>query len=381
MAKVWERLRLFVVGFWTTRNVVTPHVERVAGNAARTDTRSKDIEETGRWYFKRDVLDRLDEYFDAMKRVRAVDPDTYDLYSQIGAVIVSPRTILETSSHLDTDGGTVGLGAIMLGRDVEMATKNIISAKFLYFKKMDRPGPHVQRTDLTTFCVTGFYTTRKNRKGRTFSKGRSVSFVGSFHVGVAEDGHIQLLRERYSYRQSLGSDGSLVQHKWGFPPFLTDIQLHSDKKRSTEEIAQSMFAATYNTYKAASSDVRITVAKGGLTGALSVDLLRMPYFFADREALPGEPKKKIFHIVRTHSRTMSGGKQHYVKSHFRGLRQFAWNGFAITITMPGKHHADLLTFHGGALDFDEMDPDARRHLTMQEVGQRMRDTIVGSDPR
>jgi len=94
--------------------------------------------------------------------------------------------------------------------------------------------------------------------------------------------------------------------------------------------------------------VQVNVSNGHLTAVFCIDMLRTPYFFADRDI---EYKgSKIFHIVRAHRRVGAGGNETFVKSHFRGLREFVWNGYSVRITLAGKHHADLLDANFGSYE-------------------------------
>jgi hypothetical protein len=89
-----------------------------------------------------------------------------------------------------------------------------------------------------------------------------------------------------------------------------------------------------------------------LAALFSIDVIKTPEFFADREVEALDcngHRKKIFHIVRTHGRA-SGG---FVKTHFRGVRNFSWNGHAIEISVPYRDHFDMAEFDLGALDEDE----------------------------
>ena len=94
------------------------------------------------------------------------------------------------------------------------------------------------------------------------------------------------------------------------------------------------------------ADIRIRAQKGSIPCIFSVDLLRTPYFFKDRDTKVNVNgvKKRIFHIVRTHKRKFKNGREIFVKSHFRGLRHFRWNDYNVTITMPGFHHRSLQEF-------------------------------------
>ena len=114
---------------------------------------------------------------------------------------------------------------------------------------------------------------------------------------------------------------------------------------------------------------KIRVTKGGLAAVFSIPVLRTPYFFKDREyyKTANGNRKPIFHIVRTHKRDLQTGGETYVRTHFRGHRQFEWNGYKISITVPGWHHLDLAGLDAKAHDLAE-DDDQTGYLDEKQIG-------------
>jgi hypothetical protein len=115
---------------------------------------------------------------------------------------------------------------------------------------------------------------------------------------------------------------------------------------------------------------KIHVRKKRLKAVFSIDVLRTPYFFSDRDpVITNGVKKRIFHIVRAHKRLV-GATETYVKTHFRGLRRFVWNGYSVNVTVPGWHHADFAVFDAGAIDCE---PGKSRDemIGMKKLGKRI----------
>ena len=102
---------------------------------------------------------------------------------------------------------------------------------------------------------------------------------------------------------------------------------------------QNAFGFLIHWHDTSSSGLQVRASKGYVSLKFHIDMLRTPYFFKDRNITVNHNgrKKRIFHIVRTHKR---GDK--YIKSHFRGLRKFKWHNYDIVISMPGKHHDNML---------------------------------------
>jgi hypothetical protein len=116
------------------------------------------------------------------------------------------------------------------------------------------------------------------------------------------------------------------------------------------------------------SMVRVEASKGAEIAVFGVDITRTPYFFKDRDKVEG---RRIFHIVRTHQRVRADGTVRPIKTHFRGLRYFRWNGYDIKITVPGWHHKDITSFAAGLLD-DEKYIEGK-HMTMEQMGEFLHD--------
>ena len=87
------------------------------------------------------------------------------------------------------------------------------------------------------------------------------------------------------------------------------------------------------------SPIRVAVSKGNFTAVFGVALKRLGYFFQDRdiELYDSGVKKRIFHIVRAHTR--SDGT--VVPFHWRGIKEFTWAGYEVKFTVPALDHAVL----------------------------------------
>jgi hypothetical protein len=348
-----ERVRLRIFG---AAEIVPPPVKA----PARQD-RAAEIEETGRWYFKRNILDQLDDYFRCIRKMRALDPDSYALYSKVGAVIWNRAADAMSGGEWLARPERIAFGAVHMNH-AEKIDKYIYPA-FVYFNKYDKPNPRVEPApECDVYLVTCFFVDR--RKSRPLS-----AAPAQWHVAVSRSGSARLLRSATvtaqhipvrtsaAKRRMRGGRQSTVYHlQWSSPQFLKNWGAEHNK--TPEEMGVDLFLDVYDLYHSASMDVRVAATQHGVTAAFSVDLLRMPYFFSDRDVTVSEggKRRKIFHIVRTHARTLSDGRRSFVKSHFRGERAFRWKGYDILITMPGLHHSDLLAAKFGAIDAEADDP-------------------------
>lgn len=333
------RLLVTFWGTWVRRRKPPPSPRR-----PRQPSRAHDVEETGQWYFKRDVLQKLDDYFLCMRHMKRHDFDGYHLCGRVGAMISSDKGVVGVGddcgmAHEWSGWPFIAFGAVaFVGPPPQ---KDILHAKFTYFRKLTRPPAAVQRSDGTVYEMVIFYTSRRNKE---------LSAPALLFIAI-EGKTLRLLRTRRTTRQTIqpkrrGGYPFTVSHSsWGYPEIVDewDEGIHG---------AARMFNAAYNAYMQCSAATRVRVEHRGMVAAFGVDLLRMPYFFNDRDWVMNEKgsRQRIFHIVRTHKRTLADGRETFVKSHFRGARSFTWNDYRVNVTMPGKHHNFLPAWDAGAYD-------------------------------
>ena len=108
----------------------------------------------------------------------------------------------------------------------------------------------------------------------------------------------------------------------------------------------------------------------------NIEMTRTPYFFKNRSktvSVNGSTRK-IFHITRAHKRIGAGGRETFVKSHFRGERKFMWKGYDVQITMPGLHHKPIQEFSAPARFGDGRRKKGEMYL--DELGSRLREVMA-----
>ena len=305
-------------------------------------------EELGRWRFRGQILDNLDHYFDTLRRLASAEPDLYYMTSRIGSVLV-PRNSAALGYRVDMPAGQEppSFGSFFWPPDDDAAGEN---PRFLAFQRIGKRSPYVEKTNQAVYEITVVHQ-NKDRG--------SLLPPQQFHMALNADGTAHLLRERRPVVQSVrGKNGRrfAIHHgrgKLAVPRLLELMAEDRTDGKTPEQIAQLLFCWTANLLIQAQMSLRVSIERRGLIAAFHIDTERTPYFFNDRDAIPGKRRKKIFHIVRTHERTTATGKTTFVRSHFRGERKFTWNGYGVTISMPGFHHADLLEMKADALHAEE----------------------------
>ena len=336
----------------------------------------KEVEESGRWYFKRDILEQLNEYFVCIAELKKTDPDGYDLYSRVGGVICSPKSKM-TWGDLPPSwraGQLPSFGSVTFLR-TDDSHDDKVPAKFVCFRKLSRPSPLVELSKGVVYSVSLFHMDSDNRHLKASTE---------FHVAVEGD-EVRLLKELQISEQNIPVKKTkgrkpyphkIIHRRWDFPKPLRWLYEYNrssmDYDDSISEYGTNMFKCVIGHHENATADIRVRVSRGQLVGMFAVDLLRTPYFFADREpVIIDGVKKKIFHIVKTHPRYLQDGRVVHVHSHFRGLRRFEWNGYKINITMPGFHHRDLLEFDVGGVHLDPDKPKPRGLIDSKVLGKEI----------
>jgi len=125
---------------------------------------------------------------------------------------------------------------------------------------------------------------------------------------------------------------------------------HAQIKKHLEQL----FCMGYSLVLKREYGVNVIVKKGKRRATFTVPQNRWKYFFKDRIKAKNKNgnTKPIYHAVITHER-QTKTKLTIVKTHYRGLRHFWWNGYEIRIVMQGKHGKSQASF--GFSTFDEAD--------------------------
>lgn len=315
--------------------------------AAKKQTRKRHAKEHfGTHYYLGDLLDSLDDCFKVYPLFRKADPEGYALFRKVGAQISSSDGRLSfdrLESYLTVD--EIPSFACSHYYDAK-ADNEYLRASFISVRKCDRP-INVELSNSDVYEVTMIFTDPKTSK---FHR------AGNFYVSVTRDSEVRVLRYQEPVCHALGSKGkSIVRMEWHRPTWLDGLRGDDNDPATCEEKARRLFITTVNGfYFGTEGGITVRVRKGKDVAVFAIDMLRTPYFFADREKTVNENgrTKRVMHIVRTHKR--SNGR--YVKSHFRGLREFNWNGYHVKISLPAKHRHMLSTFGIKGRNLQDIEP-------------------------
>lgn len=328
--------------------------------------------------FKKTILNRLGWYFKIIKRLKRGDKGTYALYSKFGGIIL-PEDIINDTTKREHDTllpwwkeNRPMFGAVFLSSG--RASKDTLCPTFMCFKKYDkfRVPPEIQKAKGDIYVVTVCWDDVDNKRWKT---GTPTEFA----VTISEEGEVTVLKIKQRMQQVVQSkrgNFSIPKSKYVIHPFFkswaTDAaDLH--KERTTPEeredyedmkdinnFLRRTFITTANLHSMHHHEMtKIRVKRGNCVAVFSIDILRTPYFFQERDltCTKNGRRKPIFHIVRTHPRVTKKGVQH-IRTHFRGEKVFKWEGYNVSITVPGWDHADLAGLDVGFVDADKDDLEA-----------------------
>jgi hypothetical protein len=348
--------------------------------------RVKRARNKGSLKFKVDVLDQLKHYMRYIKRMKSYDREAYGLYSQIGAQIVPCDQLADVAAldpwfreTLPSFGAVAFVG--QWAEDME-ANEDKLVPRFLYFKKMARVPHDIQQINTgTLYKMTVFFADSQNDK---FNVGVEFPLI----VDGAEVRPLMMLHEstqvirHKKITRGESPSTTITRQRWGIHPMLVDFA--EQRGRSAVEEARILFCSLASFYtQNANAMIRVEATDKNTKAVFNVDILKTPEFFSDREKIKAASGRTapIFHIVRPHRRTLPSGKTIGIKAHFSGLAKFLWNGYAISITVPGRDHASLADANFGAYDENMLTPaelGSCEWIDSDEMGARLSRKITES---
>lgn len=324
-----------------------------------------------RWHFKGAILDRLDEYFSCIRRLRRHDPGAYERMVQIGFTVPADAWVNpESAKHQITPDKLVAFGGITMpaGEKIDDQVLPLV----IYFTKMTQPS-FVQSFQGTVYSVSCMYDDRR----REHAWRSRLTAVGNCHVGVDADGSVTLLKQCYRSFETfkVGKRRTSITREtrhWSYPAFLYNEERTTPQQ--VEEAAANLFKLALLTHIDSTSKIVVRAHYGGTVAAFGIELQRAKRFFADRELDSEGKKRRIFHSVVEHDRRLASGRTTTVRSHFRGARKFEWNGYGITIVLP--KNSDVLAFAAPGRYQDEIAADAQpAYMDEKAVGGALAEVL------
>lgn len=311
-------------------------------------------EHFGSHYYLGDLLDSLDHVFSDLPAIKRCDREAYSVFSKFGATVFSSDVLLATKlePHVVQSMPTFGC---FYSTPKGGENSDSVPFRFSYFQKMKRPINVQPHNGAVYRCVMTYHL-------------HKIPFACQFYVGLNENGDVTPLKVLEPRRYGSRGKRDIIRMEWALPSELCSVAV--DNGEDAEEMAKSIFATIANASAYRESGLTVRVRKDNLSAAFAIDVERTPYFFANREKTITENgnTKPIFHIVRGHWRAKAGGDRKWIKSHFRGVRDFVWNGYKIKISMAGRNAVGLSSLNISGVDALE---DGRGYIGSDELAERL----------
>ena len=368
--------------------------ELVEGDG-RGDVLFHESEFWGEFSFRDSILDQLDRYWIYLKRMRKHDPGAYEMCRQLGATLVPysstwsnclPKRDRNNEEIEQFKSGVKlpawfkqhwpAFGCIAIGTNPLDEAKELKSwedskdgmalwcVKFLYFRKINKTPWFVQPVRSGHLYEMSIWWDRPHDPKHSR---RKWGVPQKFYVWIADDGNtMRVLKTRKRGSKFLAAwdwcidyQVSVDDRNRGYTPQLVLARKFCDAAKLMEHAAYAM--------------CRVEVSKGEMAATFGVSPKRMAYFFRDRDVnLTADGQtKRIFHIVRPHVR--SNGI--VVPMHFRGLKQFTWADYSVSITVPGRDHFMLPEFDVGGQYPPEHGRWSKKLVTEEEIAAQLKNWI------
>jgi hypothetical protein len=386
------------------------------------DVLYREAELYGEFNFRDTILQQLDRYFVYLKRMQKKDPQSYGFYKQVGATIlpyVNTMAYDRKGTSLDDDKPKHKLiplapwfhkrrpafGCFVYGADPETEKWELESRshskkgyeawvpKFMHFTKYSAPPPEVQMmAGGDIYKMTIWWDRPQDPKIK-----RKYGAPEEFAIFISADGkEIVALRtcetryvptpSRFSRpkgRRKGGRNPELwLKRELGahhIPERAYRIPSHYEKwakedGTDAQTLLTGLFLDAVQRHELSLySMIRVAATKDAMTAVFSVNIRRMGYFFQDRDIALNESgtRRKVFHMVRAYQRKDGS----VIKFHFRGEKSFTWAGYQVSITVPGRDHADYASLDIGM--HDEYWWDGNEEMVgLPEMGKIIADNIA-----
>lgn len=327
---------------------------------------------------KNEILHNLDKYFKYIRQMKKADKESYDLYRKIGAQFISTQTIdgFEDTISLDLPerwkSVRPSFGCIFMPAEHDEKKEkkeDSINPRFIYFRRHKSLSGNVQAVpagwDLYTFHIAFYFENREH----TYDAAVAIDGDNQVHalqIKISDDLVINTKR-------GVNRGKYLVKRKkWALP----DLG-ENRKGKPKDQVIKESFCLAANFWELAQfKEVEVRAVKGSLAARFNITGTDTARLFQDRQRIENK-KTRIFHAVRPYVK--KNGKS--VKLHFKGERNFNWNGYEISIYVPGKDFAAYLPeFEAAAIPEEEFDASDRDGLDSKKLGEFIVKNTVGNVP-
>jgi hypothetical protein len=361
----------------------------------------------GEFNFRDTILEQLERYFVYLDRMQKRDSDAYGFYKNVGAILLpyvatpdiwlkewkpedkhTEKSIEKLSDWFLKTRPAFGCIAYSTNPEAEKREREEVHKRngkdshpwiprFMYFVKYtDPPVDWQPKSGGDVYKFTAWWD--KTDEDEMLKGGGTPEEYGVF---ISNDGQMCVLKQldtKYKTIQGKirkghkrGKKFKIPQRAWRIPNEL-DAWAKQHGSNAQVFLCNMFNVLTKEVERAAWSMVRVSVEKGGRHAMFGVDIMRMAYFFRDRdiELTESGRRKPIFHMVRPHLHKDG----HARKLRFQGQRDFTWAGYNVKIRVPGRDHAMMEEIDIGVHD-KFWHEKGEKFVSEPEIGRMFREDI------
>ena len=335
----------------------------------RKKIKRRERDHLGAHYYLGDLLDQLDNSFKSLDSLKKVNKQAYKTFSKVSCHVASTDLLRGTGNQYSITRDQIpSVGCSFISDTGDKRITKVVDGEefraptFCYFKRIKNP-INVQQSNGITLEVCSVLEFEKGPEAVNYY----VSIDEDLNITPLKELHVKEVPVRPKVSRKNNRPFSIRRAYWQQAPYIEDMA--KEHHETLEEAATYLTWIAINSALAMDSGVHVRVAKGSKRVTFAIDMLRTPYFFKDRDKTVNENGKtqKIFHIVAGHKRKLANGEETTVKSHFRGIRKFMWNGFKINILLTGKHVKSFNTNNIDGIEILESEPMPEGYVNTLEI--------------
>lgn len=340
----------------------SPRSLKIAENRRKREAEKMFVPE-GAFTNMASLLAGLDDTFSKLSRLSGSNPIQRTL-KKFGPFIMS----WGNDDDPKIDGGfqlnklegfdAYGLPAFLFG-NIPPREKDGENHQFLFWAMKTTKVPHIRQSPGWTYYEFGHIFP----KGGKYPEMESTAFVGVHE----QTGVVMALPQLSNWKEKLSVNGKrakwVPRYGWRHVP-MSDYASDFRGEKLAKSTAM-LFALLYSMVMRRELGCNVVVTKDDCKATFLVPENQWKHFFKGRVDVEGKDGKKqrIFHAVKAHTRDNGAD----VRTHYRGSRDFIWNGYRVTIVMPEKHGAPQASFNLATVP-----PTERAHL--EALGEEFVDT-------
>lgn len=316
---------------------------------------------------KGSLLTLLDDFNRVWTHMRKFDPGAYQLFQRVGCRILPEHALTlyhgNIFDHLSVTE-LPGFGCYAIRR--RASDDGNVYPVCCYINRLSVPPPHVQAAEGVIYSCGILYQDSRD----------DWSALAHIYFALQHNGKYQLLKERQvSYLR-----GYIPQRRWDFDRITKLIfeKRRPDESDSIHERARPWLNQILHNcaIPAIIGGVQVRCTKGPSTAVIAMTDNDAKHMFPPDERISGVAadgrSKRIWHFNR--GWTDINGK--VVPPHFKGLRDFEWNGWRINIRHDIKPAMEAAIGLTGGIEVDDSFQDTeKKYLDGEDVGVRIRNAI------